>query len=52
MNTNKDFLTFEVNWATKFGFALDRDRLMAELWELNRLKDKQLEALRERRKKR
>lgn len=44
-------MVFEVNWQSKFGYALDLNRPMAEVWLLMAIKDKQIAEARERAKK-
>lgn len=52
MSEYKDFLVFEINWQSKFGYALDLDRPMAEIWMLMAIKNKQIAEARDRAKKR
>lgn len=44
-------MRFEVNWQTKFGYPLDRYRLFQEIIDLDKLKNQQIEAHKERQKR-
>lgn len=44
-------MVFEINWQSKFNYALDWNRPMAEVWSLMALKNKQIEDARAKQKK-